>query len=244
MTRGQAISLHNVTVCHQRRPAVHHVSGVFEAGSMTALVGPNGAGKSTLLSAIMGLLPVSTGAISRPIGLTWLAQQASADRHFPITVSEMVAGGLWYRSGAWRGIFRLDRAKVNEALRTVGLEAMGHRLVSDLSVGQFQRVRFARLIMQDASAILLDEPFSAMDGRTVEDLLAVIHQWHAQGRTILAVLHDLPQVRAHFPQTLLLAKEVLAWGPTDEVLVPARLERARMLASDWLDDAPWCRRPA
>jgi len=112
--------------------------------------------------------------------------------------------------------------------------------VGSLSSGQFQRVLFARLLMQDAELILLDEPFNAMDSRTTAALLDLIHQWQAEGRTVVAVLHDDAQVRAHFNHTVLLARELVAWGPTAQVLTEPNLQRARALAEAWDDEAEIC----
>jgi zinc/manganese transport system ATP-binding protein len=109
-----------------------------------------------------------------------------------------------------------------------------------LSSGQMQRMLFARLMVQDAQLILLDEPFNAVDSKTSATLLALVKQWHGEGRTVLAVLHDDAMVQAHFPQTLLLARECIAWGRTAEVLTAAHLQRARVMAEAWDDDAPWC----
>jgi len=95
-------------------------------------------------------------------------------------------------------------------------------------------------MVQDAELILLDEPFTALDSRTTQVLLALIHQWHAQGRTLVAVLHDDAMVRAHFEQTVLLAREQVAWGPTAQVLTDANLRRARALAEAWDDHAAFC----
>jgi len=98
------------------------------------------------------------------------------------------------------------------------------------------------VLLQDAQLILLDEPFNAIDARTTTDLLALVQRWHAEGRTVIAVLHDLAQVREVFPQTLLLAREGVAWGPTPEVLQAESLQRARQLASVWDEHAPMCER--
>ncbi len=102
-----------------------------------------------------------------------------------------------------------------------------------MSVGQFQRVLFARVLLQDAPVILLDEPFSGVDARTTADLLAVVRRWHTEGRTVIAVLHDMEQVRQHFDQALLLARRCVAWGPTRGVLQPEHLLRARQLSESW-----------
>ena len=117
---------------------------------------------------------------------------------------------------------------------------MGSRLVGALSGGQFQRVLFARLLLQDASLILLDEPFRAVDAKTVADLIALILRWHGEGRTVIAALHDMEQVRAHFPATLLLAREVVAWGDTRKVLTPANLCEARQLVEAFDEHAEIC----
>jgi zinc/manganese transport system ATP-binding protein len=126
------------------------------------------------------------------------------------------------------------------ALATVGLEGFETRHIGALSAGQFQRVLFARLLLQDARVILLDEPFTAIDARTTRDLLDIVARWHGDGRTVIAVLHDFEQVRAHFPQTLLLARRLIGWGPTHQVLSSANLLQARAMAERWDEDAQTC----
>ena len=167
--------------------------------------------------------------------IAYLPQQAELDRAFPITVADTVALGLWRRLGVFRGIDRELAARVEAALAAVGLAGLGEAAIGSLSVGQLQRVLFARLALQDARAILLDEPFASIDGRTTVDLVDLMHRWHRDGCSILAVLHDIELVRAHFPDTLLLAREPVAWGPTAEVLGPENLERARRISAGWSD---------
>ncbi len=118
------------------------------------------------------------------------------------------------------------------ALHTVGLAELADRSVGSLSGGQFQRVLFARLLLQDAAVILLDEPFRAVDTKTVEDLIQLIERWHGEGRTVLAALHDIEQVRAYFPRTLLLAREVVAWGETADVLTLENFTKSRQMTFD------------
>jgi zinc/manganese transport system ATP-binding protein len=150
--------------------------------------------------------------------------------------------GLWRKIGAWRGLDEGAKRDVARALATVGLVDLASRPVGALSGGQFQRVLFARLLLQDASLILLDEPFRAVDTKTIADLIALILHWHGEGRTVLAALHDLDQVRAHFPTTLLIAREVVAWGETRKVLTPANLAKARQLVEAFDEHAEICAR--
>jgi zinc/manganese transport system ATP-binding protein len=238
------IRVADLTLCHGRRPAVHHLSGRFAPGSLTAVVGPNGAGKSTLLRALAGLHHASEGRIERPrdARLALLPQGSALDRGFPIACLDVVLLGLWSETGAFRGVPRDGRQRAEAALAAVGLSGFARRAVGSLSAGQFQRLLFARLLLQDAPVILLDEPFNALDERTAADLLALVRRWHGEGRTIIAVLHDLPLVEREFPETLLLARDCLGWGPTGEVLTAANRLRARSMAEGWAAEAEACDR--
>jgi zinc/manganese transport system ATP-binding protein len=238
------IRFDDVTIAYDRHPAVHHVSGSFDPGSLTAIAGPNGAGKSTLLKALVGELPLAEGSIDRG-GLSirdfgYLPQAADIDRRFPITVADTVMLGAWRQTGAFGGTTAATAAKARQALKAVGLEGFEHRHIGSLSAGQFQRVLFARLLLQDAKVIILDEPFTAIDARTTRDLLEIVRTWHHDGRTVIAVLHDLELVRANFPQTLLLAREAIEWGATEAALSPTNLFRTRAMAESWNEYAPVC----
>ena len=231
----------DLTLGYDRHPAVHHLRGNVPRGDLLAVVGPNGAGKSTLLKGIVGGLRPQSGAIS-PMGvdreqIAYLPQQSEIDRSFPIGAFEFVAMGLWREVGALRGLDAGHRNAVAMALAAVGLGGFERRPIGSLSGGQMQRLLFARLLLQDAPLILLDEPFTAIDGKTVADLLSLVQRWHAERRTVLAVLHDLDQVRRHFPHALLLAREPVAWGPAADVLTPANLGRARQLCEAWDENA-------
>ena len=230
-----AIELQQVWLGWRDRIAVRDASGVFPQGSLTAVVGPNGAGKSTLVKAISGRLNPVRGRIridpAMAGDLACLPQSAELDLQFPISTYDLVAMGAWHRLGAWRGLDAAGRDAVEDALRAVGLAGCGRQPVETLSGGQRQRALFARLMLRDARVILLDEPFAAVDRATTEDLLALLHQWHGEGRTLIAVLHDLDMVRAYFPQTLLLAGQVVGWGDSGEVLCAANLHLARHLCA-------------
>jgi zinc/manganese transport system ATP-binding protein len=234
---GQAIAIEDLTVAYDREPAVHHLSGTFDSGSLTAIVGPNGAGKSTLIKTIVGLIRPDSGRIN--IGnaerrdIAYLPQIAEIDRSFPISVADTVALGLWREIGIFGGLLGKQKTRIAEALATVGLAGFERQPIEALSAGQFQRVLFARLLVQDARIVLLDEPFAAIDERTTDDLVKLIQRWHGEGRTVIAVLHDLDLVRQHFPQSLLMAKRPIAWGTSSEALAPEHLQKARYIAGQW-----------
>jgi len=239
-----ALRFEDLTLGYEGHPAVHHLTGEVPAGELLAVAGPNGAGKSTLLRAIAGELRPLAGRIQRSQGegarIAYLAQQAELDRSFPISVFDLVAMGDWHRSGLLGALGRAGRARVLEALARVGLEGFEDRPVGTLSRGQLQRALFARLVVQDAALILLDEPFTAVDERTERDLLAMIGAWHGEGRTVVAVLHDLAMVREHFPAVVLLAREAIAWGPPGAVLSGDNLRRARNVGEAWDEHADRC----
>ncbi|MBZ9936496.1 ABC transporter ATP-binding protein [Mesorhizobium sp. BR1-1-16] len=248
MASSPAIHCRDLTLSYRRHPAVHHLTGTFAPGSFTAVVGPNGAGKSTLLKGIVGLVRPDGGSIevtgARRSDIAYLPQQAALDRGFPMRVLDLAAMGLWRRTGPFRRIGAALLREVEAALDAVGLSGFEERMVGSLSGGQFQRALFARLLLQDARLILLDEPFAAIDGRTADALLGLVGRWHREGRTIIAVLHDFNAVRQHIPKTLLIARDPIAWGPTSEVLTEANIARSRGLDEAFDSDAELCERPA
>ncbi|HXY90359.1 MAG TPA: zinc ABC transporter ATP-binding protein AztA [Xanthobacteraceae bacterium] len=228
-----ALQFRNLTLGYDRHPAVHHLTGTVEDGALLAVIGPNGAGKSTLLKGIVGALSPLDGTIERAQArkqdIAYLPQIAEIDRSFPITVYDLVAMGLWRRAGLFGGISRREREEIEQAISAVGLEGFEDRAIGTLSGGQMQRALFARLLLQDAQLILLDEPFASLDAKTISDLLDLIRRWHGERRTILIVLHDLDLARSQFPETLLLARQAVAWGRTQDVLTAENLLKARQM---------------
>jgi zinc/manganese transport system ATP-binding protein len=172
--------------------------------------------------------------------MAYLPQHSEIDRDFPARVRDLVALGLWQKRGMLARLTAKDRSEIERALAAVGLDGFEERPIDTLSGGQLQRCLFARVLLQNADLILLDEPFNAIDARTLSDLIELIKRWHGEQRTVVVVLHDLELVRSHFPETLLLARQPVAWGKTGEVLMPGNLLRARRFHEAWDDHAPWC----
>jgi len=233
----------NLTLGYERHPAVHHLDGQVNSGDLLALVGPNGAGKSTLLKGLMNELRPLGGRILWPNkkpSLAYLPQRSGLNLDFPLRVADFVSLGHWPRLGAFSRVSREQRQAVDAALAQVGMAGFEKRALDSLSGGQLQRILFARLLLEDAQLLLLDEPFAAVDEQTTEDLLALIHEWNREGRTVIAVLHDLRQVTEHFPKTLLLARDALALGATAQVLTEENLARARRMQAPFDPLAPVC----
>jgi zinc/manganese transport system ATP-binding protein len=234
----------NLTLGYDRHPAVHHLDGAIRTGSLTAVVGPNGAGKSTLFKGVVGVIKPLAGRIERngvrPQDIAYLPQVAEIDRTFPISVYDMVAMGLWRGKGLFGGVGAKDRDTVEGAIAAVRLTGFEPRPIGTLSGGQMQRMLFARLLLQDARVIVLDEPFNAVDAKTCADLLELVRRWHSERRTVLAAMHDLEMVKAHFPESLLLAREPVAWGATADVLTPENMLKARRMCEAFDDQAEAC----
>jgi zinc/manganese transport system ATP-binding protein len=238
------VQFRNLTLGYDRHPAVHHLDGEVPRGALVAVVGPNGAGKSTLFKGIVGVLPPLAGRIDlcglKTRDIAYLPQAAELDRSFPINVYDLVAMGLWRRTGLFGGVGAKERDRIHHAIEAVGLTGFESRPIGTLSGGQMQRVLFARLLLQDARLIVLDEPFNSIDAKTAADLFDLVRHWHAEKRTVVAALHDLDLVRANFPDVLLLAREPVAWGAAAEVLTPDNLLKARRMCEAFDEAAVEC----
>ncbi|MET3523689.1 MULTISPECIES: zinc ABC transporter ATP-binding protein AztA [unclassified Mesorhizobium] len=236
------LTFRDLTLGYGSHPAIHHLNGTIRKGSLTAVVGANGSGKSTLMKGIVGVLKPMEGAVTRApdVRTAYLPQQSELDRSFPARVVDLVSLGLWPKRGLLGRYTKEDRESVSQALMAVGLGGFEKRPIDTLSGGQLQRTLFARVLLQDADLILLDEPFNAVDAKTVGDLIQLIKRWHGEERTIMVVVHDLDLVRQNFPETLLLARQPVAWGETKETLRPENLLKARRFHEAWEENAPWC----
>lgn len=237
-----AITLQHLTLGYDEHPAVHHLSLQIPAGSLVALVGPNGAGKSTLLKALAGELRPIEGHVSGLEGLrvAYHPQHHGLDMGFPIQVQDLVAMGLWHEVGALGRIGPAHWQRCHAALAAVGLEGFERRGIDTLSGGQLQRALFARLMLQDAPVVLLDEPFAAVDARTTDVLMGLLQDWHRQGKTVLVSLHNLALAASAFPHALLLARELVAFGPSADTLAPSHWQRALDMREPFEEAAEPC----
>ncbi len=224
------ITVKNLTVCYGGTVAIQNISGVFEAGSLTAVVGPNGGGKSTFVKALQKLVKPSKGSVvhhcMRVCDTAYLPQQTDLDSTFPLTVYDVVGMGLWRRKGTFKGYTEEDHLKIIDALKKVDLKTFEHRSIGSLSGGQFQRMLFARIILQDSSLIILDEPFNSIDHQTYMHLMELIQEWHHKNKTIIVVLHNLDLVKEFFPETLLIGRSCVGWGPTKKILTAAHIQQS------------------
>jgi len=173
--------------------------------------------------------------------LAFLPQAAEVDRLFPLSVIDVVNFGHWRQVGAFGRIGPERRRRSLQAVAQVGLGGNEGAPIAHLSLGQLQRTLFARLIVQDSPIILLDEPFNGVDADTTGHLMSILERWGKEGRTVVAALHDIEQVRRLFATCLVMARELVAWGPTRDVLNRTNLDRAQALARAWNDPAEICR---
>lgn len=236
-----SIDIKNLTVSYPQNTIISGLSCHFDVPSLWAIVGPNGGGKSTLLRALLGLQNPTEGKVVFkgfcPCDVAYLAQQNLLDRKFPLTVGDTIAMGLFREVGIFRKYTQEQREKMQEALEQVGLSSFAKTPLQALSGGQFQRVLFARLILQDTPVIFLDEPFTGVDRRTIEDLIQLVHVWVKENRLVIAVLHDMDLVEENFQNTLLLARQFYRSGPTKKVLTKANMRAATAASQVWEAEA-------
>lgn len=216
--------------------ALHDASFAIPTGTITALVGVNGAGKSTLFKAIMGFVPAASGTI-RVLGLpvpqalrqnlvAYVPQAEEVDWSFPVLVEDVVMMGRYGHMGFFRRARPADHAAVKSALARVNMSDFRHRQIGELSGGQRKRVFLARALAQDATVILLDEPFTGVDVKTEDQITGLLRDLRAEGRVMLVSTHNLGSVPEFCDRTVLVKGTVLAHGPTDEIFTRDNLERA------------------
>ncbi|GAA5154903.1 heme ABC transporter ATP-binding protein [Microbacterium pseudoresistens] len=201
-------------------------------GRVLALVGPNGAGKSTMLGALAGDVRPARGevlldgaplrshhprALARRRSLLLQANRVA----FPFSVAQVVEMGC----APWQGAGRDDDTIIADAMRRADIAHLAHRIFGSLSGGEQARVSFARVLVQDAPVVLLDEPTAALDLRHQEELLRIARTLADEGRAVVAVLHDLSLAAAYADELAMLAEgRIVAVGTPAEVLTEERIE--------------------
>lgn len=214
--------------------ALRNISFSAACGNTLALIGPNGAGKSTLLNLLAGLVPCSAGSMlwnGAPLHNTrheiaYMPQRSEVDWCFPITVRELVEMGRYPATGLWKSPGAHDREIVDKALATLNLTDLQQRQIGALSGGQQQRAFLARALAQEAHILLLDEPFTGLDVPGTESLAELLRSLAAEGRLVIASHHDLNTAGHIFDLCLLLNRETIAYGATQEVLSEQNLYTA------------------
>jgi manganese/iron transport system ATP-binding protein len=231
------ICAHDVTVTYRNgHTALRHASFEIPRGTVTALVGVNGSGKSTLFKAIMGFVPASSGDI-RLMGRTvkqalrenlvaYVPQSEEVDWAFPVLVEDVVMMGRYGHMGFLRRASATDRKAVDQALMRVSMTDYRERQIGELSGGQRKRVFLARALAQDGQVILLDEPFTGVDVKTEDQIVALLRELRDEGRVMLVSTHNLGSVPEFCDRTILVKGTVLAYGPTETVFTRDNLERA------------------
>ena len=233
---GEGILARDVTVTYRNgHTALYDASFEVPRGTVTALVGVNGAGKSTLFKAIMGFLPTARGEIRllgrsvkealRENAVAYVPQSEEVDWAFPVLVEDVVMMGRYGHMGFLRRPRHGDHAAVDEALERVGMLDFRHRQIGELSGGQRKRVFLARALAQDGQVILLDEPFTGVDVRTEEQIVALLGELREEGRVMLVSTHNLGSVPEFCDRTVLVKGTVLAYGPTETTFTSDNLER-------------------
>jgi zinc/manganese transport system ATP-binding protein len=232
------ISCHDLTVSYEGHPAIHHISCHLEENHITAIVGPNGAGKSTLLKALLNLVKPDTGNVKlhniNYSDLAYLPQVTTINTLLPLQVLDVVCTGLLKDMVSSLSDAVIEQAE--ESLTRVGLSGFSNRYITDLSKGELQRVMFAKIIVQKAKAIFLDEPFNAVDAKTTQDLLRVLQDLKKSGTTVVMVLHDLMQIEEYCDSAILLATELVSFGSIKQVLTKANIQTAYSTNFVWSSD--------
>ena len=229
----QPLRVRDLTVAYERKPVVWDVGFEIEPGSLTAIIGPNGAGKSTLLKAILGLLPVASGAalfFGKELGkvrprVTYVPQRESVAWDYPVTVVDVVTMGLYRKIGWCLPILNSHRKQAMAALEKVDMVAFVDRQISELSGGQQQRVFLARALIQNADLFFMDEPFAGIDATTEKAIMGILKELRDAGKTVVCVHHDLTTVKDYFDSVLLLNLKRVAFGPVDEVFTMENLKK-------------------
>ncbi len=228
-----ALEIQDLTVAYRNTPVLWDIDLDVPFGTLAAIVGPNGAGKTTLIKAVQGLVRPAAGNIlvfGKPYRaqralVGYVPQRGSVDWDFPTNVLDVVLMGLYGRIGWFKRPGGQQRKRALAAIEQVGMLSCASRQISQLSGGQQQRVFLARALVQDAQLYLMDEPFQGVDATTEKAIVALLKHMKSDGKTVIAVHHDLQTVQAYFDWVTLLNVRKMAAGPVDEVFTPENLHQ-------------------
>ncbi|MEM6736700.1 MAG: metal ABC transporter ATP-binding protein [Bacteroidota bacterium] len=226
------LEVHDLTVSYEKKPVLWGIDFTIPKGALCGIIGPNGAGKSTLIKAIMNLVDINSGYVkifdkeldSIRKQVSYVPQKESVDWDFPASVMDVALMGRYSRLGLFKKPRKADKDAAMKALEMVGMDMFSKRQISQLSGGQQQRVFLARALVQEAEIYLLDEPFAGVDAATEKSIVELLKNLASQGKTIIAVHHDLQSVENYFDWVLLLNLRLVSSGPISEVFTPSLLE--------------------
>lgn len=244
MTKN-ALEVQHLTVSYDRISVLWDLNFSVPTGKLVAILGPNGAGKSTFVQTILGLTKPLTGQI-RILGETgksqlkkiaYIPQRESIDWDFPITVEELVMQGRYSKQDFWKITRKKDRIAAISALKTVDMAGYAHRQISQLSIGQQQRVFLARALLQDAEVYFLDEPFSGVDSVTEKLIFEFLQNLRSQGKTLFVIHHDLKNIQKYFDWIMLLNMRLIACGKIQDCLSRENLQKTYGQSTNIFEEA-------
>lgn len=227
------LDVHDLTVAYHRKPVLWDVDWTLERAALVGVVGPNGAGKSTLIKAILGLVPATSGAVrvfGQPVDrvrrrIGYVPQRETVDWDFPVSVLDVVLMGTYGRLGWFRRPGRSAREWAQACLADVGLSDFADRQIGQLSGGQQQRTFIARALAQRADIYFMDEPMAGVDAATEGLIFRLLERLRDEGKTVVAVHHDLRTVPEYFDRVVLLNMRLVASGPTATTFTAENLRR-------------------
>lgn len=228
MNETTAISIKDLTIAYDVKPVVWDIDLNFTKGVLTAIVGPNGAGKSTMVKSIMKLVNPISGIIEIANGnklssIAYVPQSGSVDWDFPATVEDIVLMGRYGKIGWFKKPTKRDREIASTMIDRVGMSQYKHRQIQQLSGGQQQRVFLARALAQEADIYILDEPLKGVDIKTEKILMDLLRELTKQGKTVIAVHHDLYTVETYFEEVALVNVRLVAHGKVSDVFTQENL---------------------
>lgn len=229
-----SISVKDLSVTYDGNEAIKKMTFNMPKGKLIGIVGPNGAGKSTMIKAILGLVPKTAGHVTitgKPLKqmqkkIAYVPQRSNIDWNFPILVKDTVLLGTYPKLGIFQFPAKKDKQLAKECLETVGMLDYKNRQIAELSGGQQQRVFVARALAQQAEIFFLDEPFVGIDAKSEQMIIDILKHLRDEGKTIFIVHHDLSKVTHYFDEIILMNKELIASGPTTDVMTTRNMSKA------------------